>query len=690
VLGVGAARGRTFTEIDGRPSASAPVIVSWALFERRFGGDADAVGRRIVLNGTPVTLIGVLPPEFRLQFPADAGIPDELQVFQPFPTDLARGHRLVRYYRVVGRLADGATMREAAHEIEAIGTTLARRFPGYTTANHSFYVVPLVSDSTRVVRPMLWALLGGVVVVLVAACANVAGLLLARAAARRREVATRVALGADRARLTRQFLIEGLLITGVGTLAGLGTGFVALRAIVVLRPPALDRLQHATIDTPVLVVIAAVACLWGLFFALAPLTEFARLDVAAGLQNLSPAPGRLRNRVRSTLVVAQVALGTVLIVTAGLLVRTMDALQHVDLGFDPSVRALTFRLALPAARYPHSADVNAFSRELETRLRALPGVQHVGAINHLPFDAGNSASKYFTENSDRDLALARAADARYVSPGILPSLGIRLVEGRWFTEDDDTDRQPVVVVDERLAARAWPGQHAVGQRLHLPLLIEREVRTDWTTVIGVVRHVRHRTPDAEVQEQVYLSSRQNLPDPMAYIVRTGADPASLTAEMRDVVAGLDGLLPAYDIRPLETYVASVMSARSFTTVLIASFALLALALASVGLAGVVSHSVASRQREFGIRLAVGATPAHVRSKVLAEAFLLVGSGVGLGILGAGVAANGMRSLFFGVGLSDWLSYGTAIALLGLTGAGASWWPARRAMRVNPVEALRSE
>jgi putative ABC transport system permease protein len=690
VLGVGALRGRTFAKEDGDPSPAPPVLASWDFFQRRFGGDAAAIGRRLILNGVPVTLIGVLPEDFRLHFPADAGVPDDLQLFQPFPTDLARGHRLIRYYRVIGRLADGATMTDAAREVESIGASLARQFPDYVTAKHTFSLTPLVADSTQAVRPMLLALLGGVLIVLVAACVNVAGLLLARAAARRREVATLVALGADRRRLARQFAVEGLLIAAVGAAAGLGTGALALRALVALRPAGLDRLQHATIDAQVLIAVAAVSCAWGLLFALAPMTEFARFSAATALQTLSPSSGRMRTRTRSTLVIAQIALSTVLVVTAGLLVRTMQALQEVETGFDLDASALTFRLALPAARYPTGAEVNAFSRELELRLRAVPGVQHVGAISQLPFDDGNLASKYFTETSERNLALARAADTRYVSPGALPALGLRLVAGRWFTEADDRRSTPSVVVDERLARLAWPDGRAIGQRLHLPLLIDRRVTTMWTTVIGIVRHVRHRTLDADGQEQVYLTYRQNLRDPMAYVVRASSDPALVAAAVRSTVSGLDGLLPAYDIAPLQSRVERATSGRRFTALLIASFAFLALALAAVGLAGLVSYSVASRLREFGIRLALGSTPGGLRVRVLREAFVLVGGGLVLGIASAAAAAAAMRSLLFGVGPADAISYGGAILLLSAIALAATWSQARRASAVNPADALRAE
>ena len=354
-------------------------------------------------------------------------------------------------------------------------------------------------------------------------------------------------------------------------------------------------------------------------------------------------------------------------------------------------RALTFRLAWPAAPYHGRVDVNAFSRELETRLKALPGVEEAGAISHLPFDnISNWAGRYLTESTAANEMATRFADVRAVSPGMLRSLGVTLVEGRWFTEADDERQSLVSIVDERLAALAWPGRSAIGQRLRVGMYADRTVVAGWTTVVGVVRHMRHRRPDAEAQEQIYVPFRQSLPPTMAYVVRTAADPARLSSEVRRVVASLDGLLPPYDIQPLAAYVARATSARRFTALLFSLFALLTLVLACVGLAGLISHSVAVRQREFGIRLALGATPAGVRSKVLTEALGVAAAGLGAGLVASILAANAMRALLFGVGPVDAVSYAGAIAVLGLAGAAACWWPARRASRVNPMDALRSE
>lgn len=690
VLGVHVVRGRSFTDADGRPSEAPPVIVTWPLFQRRFGGDPAALGARVVLDGVPVDLVGVLPPGFRLDFLV-TGLQGEVQIFQPAGVDLAQEHRLIRPYRVIARLEDGVTLEQAGHEIDSIRADLARRFSFYGDSDHRFFIAPMLAETTREVRPALVALLGAVVVVLVASCVNVAGLLVARAAARRREIATLVALGADPRRLTRQCLIEGLLISAAGTLAGLAAGFVALRVVVALRPPGLDRLAQVQVEMPVVLAIAGLAAVWGLIFTLAPLIEFRRGDVAGALQNTSRIAGRLRWRTRSGLVVAQIALSTVLIVCAGLLVRTVESLNRVDAGFDLTARALTFRVSWPAGRYASSVEVNAFSRELEARLSAVPGVTGVNVINQVPFDdSANYSGKYFMNEAAVRTGVARAADMRVVGPDTLQSLGVTLLQGRWFSEQDTYGGAPVVIVDDQLAARAWPNRSAIGQRLRVPLYLDRQVAAIWTTVVGVVRHVRHRQLDVEGQEQVYVPFRQVLPSSMTYMLRTANDPGRLSPDVRRVLADFDPLLPAYDIRPLETYVARAMATRRFTASLVSSFALMALALAGVGLAGLVSYSVTSRRREFGVRMALGATPARVRSTVLREGLALVMAGLGLGLVSAALAANAMRALLFGVGAADVLSYTGAVVLLCLIGLAASWWPARRASSVNPVEALRAE
>jgi putative ABC transport system permease protein len=686
VLGVRPTLGRTFIEGD---QAGAQIVITWPLFQQRFGGDRSVLGRQVVVDDASVTVVGVLPANFRLQL-RGGGLDGEWDLFTPTGPNLAREHRLIRPYRTIARLGPGVTFEQAAQDVQTIRADLARRFPFYTTGNHRFELVPLVADAVRTIRPALFALLAAVIVVLLAACVNVAGLLLARAAGRRNEIATLVALGADRMRMTRQYLVEGLLIAGGGALAGLAAGVVVLRVLVAFRPPGLERLARTNIETPVLLTIAAIAAAWGLLFALAPLSVLRQVSSTAGRHG-ARVSGRVQWRTRSLLVITQIALGTVLIVTAGLLVRTMDALNRVDTGLNVEMHALTFRVSFPSSRYPTRVEINRFSRALESRLRALPDVQAVGTVSIMPFDTVPQRSgKYLIDRRSEDASAARTADLRSVNPELLPMLGIQLKEGRWFSEQDDENAPPVSIVDEHLANRAWPGESALGRWLRVPLQIDHVTMPVWTTVVGVARHVRHRTPDEVGPEQVYVPSRQTMPPSMAFVVRTAANPGRLSEQVRGLVAGLDPRLPAHDIKPFGAYVTQAMATRRFTALLVSSFAGLVLLLAGVGLTGLVSYSVTSRQRELGIRMAIGATPSAVRRMVLGEGLTLVVAGVLVGLAAAAAAAQAMRALLFGVGPADVASYGGAVLLLCLTGLAAGWWPARRAMRVNPVEALRHD
>ena len=362
VLGIDVAAGRSFVAADGFPTVAPPVVISWSLFERRMGANPSALGRRIVLDGAAVEVIGVLRPDFRLRHLDVVGFPNEPQVYQPFQTDLAKGHRLIRPYFVVARLADGVSAEVAGAEVAGISADLARQHSVYRDARHTFYLAPLLTESRRTVRSMLLALFAGVMVVLAVACVNVSGLLLARAAGRRREMATLIALGAGRVRLARQFVVEGLITAAIGAGAGVIAGLGVLRAIVAFAPPGLERLEDVRIDGFVLAITATVACGWGLACALVPLAECRRLNAASALGDSGRVVGRLRYPSRSNLVIAQIALGTVLVVAATLLVRTTNALYRVDAGFDVNVRALTFRLAWPSVRYPSGTEANAFSR----------------------------------------------------------------------------------------------------------------------------------------------------------------------------------------------------------------------------------------------------------------------------------------------------------------------------------------
>jgi putative ABC transport system permease protein len=692
-LGAEAAFGRTFAAGDDAPGASPSILLGSGLWKRRFGGDSRIVGERILVNGQPTTVIGVMPERFRLWMPPDASVPDDLDAWMPFWPKMADGPRGQQFLRVVGRMKNGVTLDEASRQIESIAGNISREFTEYGSAGRRFNLVGLHADGVREIRPMLVALFGGVAILLLITCVNVAGLLVARAASRRREFAVRTALGAGRRHLLRQCLAEGLVLSVLGGVAGMAVAKLVLGALVAARPESLDRISAARIDPRVLAFTGGTALVWGLILSLAPLAEVLRNSAAASNADRLRAGRAIRSRARAALVVVQVALGAVLLVGAGLVARTFLSLQHVDPGFR-SEGSLSFRIALPNARTRTPDGGNAFARRLEAELAALPGVAAVGGISHLPYDHLPNWGGPYLAAAGADESTAPQADYRSVTPGLFDALGARLVEGRGFTEADDPSGDPVAVVDERLARRAWPGGGAVGKRLAVDPFSSGHPTTE-VTVVGVVRHMRHRTLAAEIREQVYFPQRQILRNPMAYVLRakgggTAAAVIALAAPLRQAVARLDPQLPVYDVRPFSEYLAAASGAQRFAMIVAAAFAGAALLLACVGLYGVVAYSVAQRRSEFSVRLAVGAMPRQVRGLVVGEAMRLAAAGILLGAPAAILGARLLRSQLFGVTPHDPASYAIALAVLAAAAVAAAWLAARRAIAGSPFDVLRSD
>jgi predicted permease len=689
VLGASAALGRTFTADDESSGPPTAVLLSAGLWQARYGGDPTIVGRRILVNGQPMTVVGVMPVNFRLLMPPDSSVPDDLEAWLPFNRNMPRGLRGQMFLRVIGRLRPGVTVEAAGREVTAIAERIGRAYPEYGSAGRRFTLVGLHADSVRDIRPALMALFGGVGVLWLIACTNVAGLMVARAASRSRETAMRLALGAGRTRLFSACLAEGLLLAGLGALAGLATAWGATSLLVALRPHSLDRLDAVSIDLNVFAFIASTALALTILLSLAPLSQMARANLLQSLQQggRSVAAGA-RQRLRSALVIVQIALGVVLLVGAGLLVRTFVNLQRVEPGFVPD-GILTFRLALPGNRYQKQEAIDAFSRELLSGLRALPGVIGAGAISHLPFDnLPNWSTTYLTEGGG-DESRAPRADSRAVSPGFFETVGATLVDGRWFTEEDDQHGEPVVIVDRLLAAKTWPGRSAIGQRIVTDPRVTGKP-TVWVKVVGVVGHLRHLTLLEEVREQVYFPVRQANRSPMAYAVRTTADPAGLAATIRATVARIDPELPVYDVRPLTAYVDGARETQRFTMRLAALFALLALVLASIGVYGVVTYSAARRRSEFAVRLALGARRSALVRLVLADGLRLTAIGLCLGTLVAFSTSSWIDRQLFGITAQDPASYAIVLPVLGLVALLASAAPAWRASTVDPAEGLRAE
>src|SRR4051794_8246 len=698
ILGADAALGRTFVADDEQQAQAPPraVLLSWATFQRRFGGDASIVGRRIQVNNQPNTVIGVMPAGFRLMMPPDASVPDDLQAYQVLnPIVYTRAPRGQHYLRVVGRMRPGVTVAQARREIDGITAQISREFAEYGAAGRGYTTVPLQADGVRQLRPVLLALFGGVAILLLIACVNVAGLLVARAAARGRETALRLSLGAGYARLIRQCLVEGLLLAAIGAAAGLLVGEWGLQFLLALRPQSLERLGSAPIDVLVLAFTAGTAALCGVLFSLAPLAEVFRTSLTVGLQQDGRrSGGGMHDRTRSALVVLQIALSVVLLVSAALLTRSFVELQRVDPGFR-SAHVLSFRIALPGAtldplnRNRSREAFNEFARRLQAGLGALPGVTGVGGISHLPYDnLPNWGGPYILKPGDDD-TIAPMADNRAVTPGFFEAAGARLVEGRFFVDDDDLRAQPVVIVDDQLARRAWPGTSAIGKRLAAdPASTGHAVY--WATVVGVVHHLRHRSLLEDLGDQVYFAQRQITRNPMAYIVRTTGDAAALSGAVRQVVATLDPTLPVYDLRPLDDYVVSARAAQRFTTIIAGAFAAVALILSAVGVYGVIAYAMTRRRYEFGVRLALGAQPGQVTTLVLREGVRLTAAGLAAGLVSAGVAARLLQNQLFAVSPRDAASYLSAAAAIAIVAIAACWLPARRASAISPLESLRAE
>ena len=682
-LGVTPALGKAIGPDDfGKPVV--PVLLSHALWVRRFGADPGAVGKTITLNDRPATIAGVMGAGFKILMPADGGVPDDLQAWIPGGPNLRAQPRGQQYLRVVARLKKGASHEQGASEVAAVGDEMIQSGRSHAPGAR-FYAVGMQDDVVRAIRPALIWMFAGVGILLLSACINVAGLLVVRAAGRTHETLVRIAIGASYARLARQFLVEGLLLSALGVITGVAVARLALAALVALAPPSLARLTNADLDAGVFLFILAIALVWGLVFSVIPLSGVFRLRSASVLQSSRGTGGDARPSVRRVIVVAQLAMGMVLLVGALLLAETFQRLLRLDPGFSAD-RVITFRVSLPFSRYRSRDSQNAFHRELTQRLRALPGVDRVGGISHLPYDNLPNWGTPYLADGEVDASRAGLADTRTVSPGFFETVGARLVRGRFFDEHDDTLAEVPVVIDELMAARVFGDGDPVGRTFRSDLSGSGQMLP--LRVIGVVGHLRHRSLTEYGREQLFVLSRRFLRNPVAYAVRVsgGVDAVALRA----VVAGLDKNLPVYDMRRLDDYVQTARSANLFTLTLSAAFAGVALVLACVGVYGVMAYAVDQRRREFGIRLALGASPRTLILTVLRSGALLTAAGLLFGVIGAALAARFLRGQLFEVAPSDPASYLIAATLLGVMALAASWLPARRATSASPLDVLRVE
>ena len=689
VLDVGAEIGRVFDESDDRPGHERVAVLHHGFWQRRFGGDRGVLRRELVLDGDPYAVIGVMPPGF--EFPGPEG-----DLWLPMALDPAtmpgrKAHQL----QVVGRLAPGVSLPEAKAEMQTVAARLANEFPEVYPADSGWNVdvVPLLEELVGETRPALLLLISAVGLVLLIACVNVANLLLVQGVRRRREVAVRTALGAGRARLIRQFLVESLLLAIAGGAAGLALGLAGSRILAVLAGSEIPRLESIEIRIPVVLFALGLSLATGLLFGLAPALRTSRVPLVESLKESGRGGslGGLRNRLRSSLVVAEVALSLVLLIGAGLMIKSFMQLQSVDPGFRAE-GVLVGELVLPYSKYPEAAGYREFFDRLLRDLEASSGVEAVGAIAVPPF----SEEVVWSGSATPDVPGADALDevARVevfpATPGIAEALGMPILAGRFLSEWDTAESPDVAVVGEELARRYWPEGGPVGERIKLG---GPDSDSPWLEIVGVVPHLHRQALDVESPAQVYIPLSQTpfrWPGLMGVVARTSDDPAGLVPVVRQRLREQDPDLPFSTLVPMEQQLAESMARSRFVLWLLTGFAVLALILAAVGLYGVLAYVVSQRTGEFGLRMALGARRRHVLVEVLSQAMVLVGSGLVLGLAAAWALTRLMSSLLFEVSATDPAVFLLVTLFLALVALAACQLPARRALRVDPAAALRSE
>jgi putative ABC transport system permease protein len=708
VLGVKPALGRAFLPEEDRPGAARVAIIGHDLWQRRWAGDSKLIGQTATLDGQSYTVVGVMPPGFA--FPK---FPSDVQLWVPLSGDPFLGRRFspgTRYLNVMARLKVGATLAQAEAEMNTIARRIEQADPQF---NRGLSLRPtlLHLQLTGHLRLALFTLLGAVGFVLLIACANVANLLLARAASRRREIAVRLALGASRWRLARQLLTESLLLSLLGGAAGLllaAWGVEALSIIPYNAPsyfvPYNVTHDQITLDGRVLGFTFALSILAGVIFGLAPAVQSSRPDVNAALKGDSASGaagsrGRPYVGARESLVVAEVALSLTLLVGAGLMIKSFAHLQEVDPGFEPE-RVLTADLSLPRAKYPNGQKVAAFHDQLLARLAALPGVVASGLSSSLPLGGTNEDTAFFIDG--RPLLDPRDrphTHPRTISPDYFRAMGIRMIEGRAFTEQDQAQALRVTIINETMARRFWPGQSALGKRVALDLeamrfFPDRPPQLDLTAgmreIVGVVRDVRHEGLETEPKPEMYVPDRQKPEREMNLVIRAAAGPASLTSAVREAVAAIDPDQPVAGIKPMSRLLTDSVAKPRFNYLLLTAFATVALILTITGVYGVMSYAVAARTREMGIRLAMGARNREVVKLVVGQGMKPVIAGVALGLAGAYALTRIMATLLFNVSATDPTIFIGMAAMLSIVAMLACYLPARKATKVDPVSALRSE
>jgi putative ABC transport system permease protein len=689
-LGVSPLVGRTFTAREDVPKGPDVVVLGYALWARRHASDHAILGRAVAINGRPYTVVGVMPPDFVL--PTDFQNPQPSQLWMPLQIDPASTDHGSHGLYAAARLAPGASVRQASEELHGIARAMTSE--GFYPPQMQFdtVVLSLADEVLGPVRRAILLLFGAVGFLLLIACANVANLLLARAEARQREIAVRTALGAGALRLVRQLLTESLVLTACSASAGLAIAYGIVRFVAWWNPASIPRVAAVSVDGRVLLFTAAVALLTSVIFSLAPALRAVRLDLTDALkdgsQNASTGAGR--QRFRNSLVIGEMALAVVLLVGAGLMLRSLAALQRVELGFDPS-NVLTMRVALPQPGYPSPEHVVGFYQRLLERVRALPGVRAAGAVRSLPLGSTIGDWGLVVDGHVPPPGTGAKGDWQIVTEGYFEAMGERIVRGRAITAADTANTMLVAVINEELARRYLAGRDPIGGRMKIG-----GIARPWVTIVGVTADVRHNGITEVIKEKFYVPHAQwhkstgNPMRSMTLVVKSIGDPQSLAGAIRSEIRALDAALPVADVRTMAEVVGATLSAPRFAGMLLGAFALLALLLSAIGIYGVLSYLVSRRMREIGIRLAIGARRAQVLGMVLRSALGLALAGIVIGLVVAAWAARLMTGLLHDVRPGDPATFAAVGAALVIVALLASLVPALRAARIDPAIALRTE
>jgi putative ABC transport system permease protein len=678
--------GRVFTPEEQEPGKDQVIVLSYGLWQQRFGGDPNIVGKTVLLSSRPYTIVGVMPANFR-PLPATL-VAANAQYYRPVAEPHDEEERSSRHLRAIARLKPGVTLEQAQSEMNVIAGRLEQENPSDNTG-YAVRLTTLTEDTVGDLRPILLLLLGAVAFVLLIACANVGNLLLSRSAARQKETAIRAALGAARTRLIRQFLTESILLSLIGGSFGLLLALWGTSLIESLGSRVTPLLSGITIDYRVLGFTVVISLLTGIIFGLVPALQISKPDLNESLKEGGRNSGASSSRafVRGALVVSEVAMALVLLICAGLLIKSVMRLRDVNPGFNPE-NMLTMNVNLPGVKYPEPQMWVAFYNQIIERIEALPGVQSAGITSVLPLSDNFDGRGVVVEDRPKPRGEEISADLYIVTPSYLRTMAIPLMRGRPLAEQDTQNQPMAALINETMAEELWPGEDPLGKRIKFPGS-ERNPQP-WRTIVGVVSDVKQYGLDKKEPMQIYLPEAQFPGSFMTLVVRTSADPKSMIAAIKNEILALDPDQAVYGILTMEQLLAESISLRQFSMMLLIIFASLALTLAAVGIYGVISYSVTQRTHEIGIRMALGASRRDILKLVINNGMTLALAGIAIGV-GASLALTRlMASLLYGVSATDVTTFVSITVILLGVALVASFVPARRATKVDPMVALRYE